>query len=106
MSNNGEITPYLYPVQDDIEACYPLAETIPDGNRQVPVLYAINRRPAGKLFGSEGGPNLYEVYPDGSYPISRPDLPCAMLRRRPRPPAAARETWLPSRPDRCNPTDR
>jgi hypothetical protein len=83
MSNGGEITLYLYLVQDNIEACYPPAKTIPDGNRQLPVLYAIKRRPAGKLFGSEYGPDLYQVYPDGSYPIHRPDLPCEVLHRLP-----------------------
>jgi hypothetical protein len=83
MSDNDETTLYLYMVKDDIEACYPPAETIPDGDRLVPILYTIKRQPAGKLFGSEYGPDLYEVYPNGSYPISRPDLPCEVLHQLP-----------------------
>lgn len=79
MSDNGIITLYLYLVQDDIDACYPLAETISDGDRQVPNPYTIVRLPVWKLFGSECGPELYEVYPNGSYPISRPELPCEVL---------------------------
>ena len=79
MSDNGIITLYLHLVQDDIDACYPPAETISGGDRQVPILYTIVRLPVGKLFGSEYGPDLYEVYPNGSYPISRPELPCEVL---------------------------
>ena len=83
MSDNGSITLYLYLVQDDLDACFPPAETILDGDRLVPILYTIKRQPAGKLFGSEYGPDLYEVYPNGSYPISRPDLPCEVLHQLP-----------------------
>ena len=83
MSDKDEVTLYLYLVKDDLEACFPPAETILDGDRQIPILYTVTRPPAGKLFGSEYGPDLYEVYPNGIYPISRPDLPCEVLHRLP-----------------------
>jgi hypothetical protein len=83
VSDISRTTLYLYLVQDDIDACYPPAETIPDSDRLVPILYTIERKPVGKLFGSEYGPDLYEIYSNGSYPISRPDLPCEVLYRLP-----------------------
>jgi len=110
MSDNGSITLYLYLVQDDLDACFPPAETILDGDRQVPILYAIERQPAGKLFGSEYGPDLYEVYPNGSYPISRPDLPCEVLHRLPAdavrlPDDEIRAYWRARRQQRDNNVD-
>jgi len=110
MPNNDEMTLYLYLVKDDIEACYPPAETIPDGDLQAPVLYTIERRPVGKLFGSAYGPDLYEVYPDGAYPISRPDLPCEVLHQLPAdaarlPDDEIRAYWRAWREQRSNSVD-